>query len=286
MIFLSSSCFNDKTINEIISHCVHIKYYNLEISGGLQFDDNFIEILSEAKKQHPFKFMFHNYSPPPKNDFIINLASLDDDVYNRSLQHCMETIKISKLLQIKKFAFHAGFLIDPNLNEIGFQIKKKIIYNKNKSLIRFIEAINMLKHQASKDLDLYIENNVLSDKNMKNFNGKNPFLFTDFAGYKEINDSVQIKPLIDIGHLKVSAKTLDKEFVTELSKLINLTDYIHISDNNSFEDQNRGLDEGSNILKIIKKFDLSKKIITLEIKDSDEAILRNIDLIKDMINSK
>ena len=285
MIFISSSCFKDKTINEVISHCIKIKHYNLEISGGLEFDKKFLEILSKAKINYPFKFIFHNHSPPPKNNFIINLASLDDSVYNQSLNHCIETIKISKYLKTKKFAVHSGFLIDPNLNEIGSQIKIKNISNKNDALMRFVKAINILKEEASGELDLYIENNVLSDINMKNFQGKNPFLFTDLSGFKEIINLIQIKPLVDIAHLKVSTRTLNKEFRYELSNLINYTDYLHISDNNGLEDQNKGLESSSNILSILKNFNLLKKTITLEIKESDEGILRNIKIINDLMNS-
>ena len=56
--------------------------------------------------------------------------------------------------------------------------------------------------------------------------------------------------LTDIGHLKVSSKTLNFKFLDELDKFLTYSDYLHISDNDSFSDQ--GLSVNMNLWKHIK----------------------------------
>ena len=78
---------------------------------------------------------------------------------------------------------------------------------------------------------------------------------------------INFNPLIDLAHLKVSSKSLSLDFKKQLTALLPLTDYIHLSDNNGLQDQNKGLNEGSDILEAIKNNNVTNKTITLEVYD-------------------
>ena len=41
--------------------------------------------LLELKKQHDLNFLCHNYFPPPPAEFVLNIASLDDQVSEMSV---------------------------------------------------------------------------------------------------------------------------------------------------------------------------------------------------------
>ena len=58
-----------------------------------------------------------------------------------------------------------------------------------------------------------------------------------------------------------------------------LTDYIHISDNNSLEDQNKPIEYNSSLYKLIEDGIIKNKIVTLEIYDSLEKIKNSFDNI-------
>ena len=49
---------------------------------------------------------------------------MNDEIYNRSIQHYKHSIDLSKILGAKKYGIHAGFLIDPGLSELGEKITK------------------------------------------------------------------------------------------------------------------------------------------------------------------
>ena len=59
--------------------------------------------------------------------------------------------------------------------------------------------------------------------------------------------------LLDIGHLKVSSKTLKKNFYEELRKTVKISDALHLSDNDGISDLNHPLKTNSKIWNIIKK---------------------------------
>ena len=71
--------------------------------------------------------------------------------------------------------------------------------------------------------------------------------------------------MLDIAHLKVSCKSLNLDFQKEFDNLVEQTDYIHVSDNNSLEDQNLPLIEGSELSKILVTKDFKGCDFTLEV---------------------
>ena len=138
----------------------------------------------------------------------LNLASIDEDIYNRSMKHLKKAISYTSKLKLKYFSFHAGFLVDPNIKDFGRTLSKNIINDRNKILDLFITRLNNLsKFAKNKKVILLIENNVITNKNLNRFN-KNPFLMTRLYETKKImmNTDSNVKLLIDVAHLKISAK--------------------------------------------------------------------------------
>jgi len=127
---------------------------------------------------------------------------------------------------------------------------------------------------------LFIENNVLSDLNFKNFSGKNPFLLTSFSDYKRLKkQEPSLKLLLDIAHLKVSCKSLKLDFFKQLESLLEEADYLHLSDNNSLADENLKISSDSDFLAVLKnhKQSLSSKEITLEVYKSLDDVAKTIE---------
>tara|TARA_Y100001935_G_C17265390_1_gene488871 strand:+ start:42 stop:908 length:867 start_codon:yes stop_codon:yes gene_type:complete len=279
VIFISSSCIKseDKIVDTILALFKNgIK--NIELSGGTKYYENILEDLLNLKKDYNINFQLHNYFPPPQQDFVLNLGSLNDKIYNQTLDHFKKSIEISEALGSTRFALHAGFLIDPNVKELGKKISSSTMYDRNRVLNRFCKGYSQLLRYTD-NVSIYIENNVFSYKNSLNFE-KNPFLFTSYESYLELNEIIDFKILLDLAHLKVSANTLNLNFYDEAGKLICLTDYLHLSDNDGKSDSNKPFKSNSDILKVLKNQNLSNKILTLEVYDNLTKVLKSQELLK------
>ena len=186
-------------------------------------------------------FALHNYFPVPQESFVLNLASLDEIVFKKSYDHIHNAISLANRLGSQYYSFHAGFLLDPKPSELGKKINKQAFFDREKAVEKFVAAVNDLARHANElNITLLIENNVCSPRNYENF-GKDPFLLSDPKGINEIFQHLpsDVKMLIDVAHLKVSANTLqyDKEmFFTESE---NIVGGYHLSDNCGTIDSNQ-----------------------------------------------
>jgi sugar phosphate isomerase/epimerase len=260
-------------------------FKNIELSGGTEYYDGFEDDLLELKARYDLNYMCHNYFPPPKEHFVLNLASLNNEIYEKTLKHLTHAIELSKKIDANKFGFHAGFLVDIKVSEIGQRISKNDLYDKDMAIQRFCDGFQKLQNIAG-DLDLYLENNVFSSTNFKTYNGKNFFMLTNYAEYEQLHKSIDFKLLLDIAHLKVSSQTLGFDFEDEISKMILQSDYIHVSDNDGSHDLNLALRSDSKLMALLKKQDLAFKDFTLEIYDQMDKIKESYEILNEAINDK
>lgn len=283
MIFVSSSCVRYKKICDSVSALAENGFMNIELSGGTQFYGAYLEDLLCLKEKYNLTYRCHNYFPPPEKHFVLNLASLDDNIYVSSLEHLKKSIDVSVLLGADKFGFHAGFYVDINTEEIGRSVSKKEQYDKAEAQKRFYEAVRVLNNYAD-GVTLYVENNVTSAINLRTHGGNNPFMLTCSAEYRELASVADIKLLLDIAHLKVSCRSLGLDFAKELAELASHTDYVHISDNDGLNDQNLGISGESQVHSLLKKSCKADCDFTLEIYSGISDLISCYNLIDGMKN--
>lgn len=281
MIYVSSNCIKKDRIDDIVELLSLKGLRCIEMSAGNDFD-NLEKRLPELKSKYDLNILCHNYFPPSKQPFVLNLASLNDDIYQKTIEHLKISIKLSKKISAKRFGFHAGFFLDVKWNELGRDLICREVFDKDKCVKRFCEGFNILKRFAG-DLELYVENNVLSAENLKTFKGVNPVMLTNFQDYEELRKSIDFKLLLDVGHLKVSCHSLGLNFNNEFEKLIKITDYLHISDNDGLSDLHLGIKKDSDLYRVLKLVDFSGKIMTLEINEGLPSIIESQNLLKELI---
>jgi len=263
MIYISSSCISAKKIKDAVLALVQNGLYHIELSGGTDYYTGLQDDLIELKEKFDIHYIVHNYFPPPKQHFVLNLASLDDTIYYNSINHYIQAIELSKKIQSPCLGLHAGFLIDIHKDEIGKKIHYKPIFNKEKAINRFIEAYQILKDIAG-DLDLYIENNVFSFSNKQTYK-ENPFFLTCSEEYLELKKYINFKLLLDVAHLKVSAFTHQLSFIEEFQKLSCVSDYWHLSGNDGKSDQNKALSADTLLQSALNQCSIENlNIVTLE----------------------
>ena len=240
MIFISTGGFkSEKSINTI-NKLMKKGIYDIELSGGEYEVDQIKKIISEKKLHKSLNLQVHNYFPPPPIPFVFNLGSLDKEISKISMNHALNSIKLASRLKSKYYSFHAGFLLDPQVKELGKKIKKRETYNREIAKNIFIERVNTLaKFAETKNITLLIENNVLSLNNLEEFK-ENILLMVDESECTEIMNRVRnnVKMLVDVAHLKVSSNSLNFDRISFLKKLDKWIFAYHLSDNNGKSDSN------------------------------------------------
>ena len=240
MIFISTGGFkSEKSINTI-NKLMEKGIYDIELSGGEYEVDQIKKIISEKKLHKSLNLQVHNYFPPPAIPFVFNLGSLDKEISKISMDHAFNSIKLASRLKSKYYSFHAGFLLDPQVKELGKKIKKRSTYNREISKNTFIERVNILaKFAETKNITLLIENNVLSLNNLEEFK-ENILLMVEESECTEIMKRVRnnVKMLVDVAHLKVSSNSLNFDRISFLKKLDKWIFAYHLSDNNGKSDSN------------------------------------------------
>jgi len=283
MIYISTSCVKHNKIKDSVEELAENGFQNIELSGGTEYYENFETDLLELKDKYNLNYRCHNYFPPPKKPFVLNLASLNDETFQMSFDHLKKVVALSSRLGADKFAFHAGFFIDIKLSEIGKKLSRDNLFDEKKSVDRFCGAYDIVKEQA-KNVSLFIENNVFSKTNAETYDGENPFMMTNFNEYKSLKEKIDFNLLLDVAHLKVSAKTLGLNWESEFENMINESNYIHISDNDSFHDLNSQLTKNSSLLSMLKQSDTKNKDFTLEIYDEMNAIKKSYEVLFEAVS--
>ena len=283
MIYVSSSCSKQKKIGSAIRELAEHGFRNIELSGGTEYYKDYEDDIFDLKEKYHLNYLVHNYFPPPKEDFVLNLASLDDAIFERSLKHLRKAIRLASLLGADKFGFHAGFYVDIGVNEIGKAVSARHLCDTNLAYKRFCNGFNSIKKE-SKEIQIYIENNVYSKTNFNIYGSKNPFILTSPAEYRELQQYIDFKLLLDVAHLYVSSQTLGFDFNLCLDQMIIETDYIHLSDNDGWHDQNAEFMPDSKLLDKIKKKYLKNKTITLEIYTGIDGLKASFDHIAAIVD--
>ena len=282
MIYISSSCINSVKIKDSVQELALNGFKNVELSGGTNYYEGFEDDLLELKDKYNLSYLCHNYFPPPNEHFVLNLASLNDSIFKNSLDHIKKAISLSKVLGARKYGFHAGFLIDIDVSEIGKKISKTNLFSRQESVSRFCLAYENIKNNTD-GVDLYIENNVISKTNFETYKGVNALMMTNFSEYESLKEKIDFNLLLDLAHLKVSARTLGLNWKDEFENMVGVSSYIHISDNDGFHDLNNQLTRSSSLLTMLKQSNTSKKDFTLEIYDGMDAIKNSYDILSEVV---
>lgn len=250
-IYLSSISLSKKlNLEEIIRFSKRHKI-NFEFSSGIGHHENADQLLIDSE----LKCYTHNYFPAPKNPFVLNLASTNEQIREMSINHCINGLNLSNKIRAKFFSAHAGFCLDPDPHELGAALNVKKNFDKNKHFSLFVESIERILTVAKKNrIKFLIENNVLTNENY--INKINPLFAVSSSQILEIFSKIKDNNfglLFDTGHFKVSAETLSFDIDKEFKKINHLVEAIHHSDNDGKSDTNSRLGDDYWFKKYLKK---------------------------------
>lgn len=226
-------------------------------------------------------FLIHNYFPPPVKPFVLNLASNDQTVRERSLFLISEALTLSKRLGAPFYSVHAGFITDP----IGFGTTSFIFPMPESpdegryALERFIEALKIVLEKANRlGLRILVENNVCTPE----LRGKLLLQTADeFAELFGAISDPHLGILLDTGHLNVTAHTLDFDRLAFIEQVAPYTRAFHVHDNDGSADTHQPIQPDSWALHVLSRPELASLPIVVEAKfDGVNELRQHVDWLK------
>lgn len=274
-IFISSNAFPVKTIDAIFDECDKRGITHLELGSGVAYDQEADEkIKNRAQKT---TILLHNYFPAPKESFVLNLASPDQEVQTKSRALVTHALELSSAIGAPFYAVHSGFAYHAEAQFLGKQQTHLTHFSLDEAHKNFIEAIQALSRTAKKlGVKLLIENNALPPFNL--INGANQSLLV--VGIEDSLKTMQelsqsgVGLLLDTGHLTVSAAALGFDRVDYLNKLRHYIHAFQLSDNNGEGDQHLPVAVNSWQINPVKTFSTNTPL-TLEVNNHLEEVLES-----------
>ena len=265
MIYVSTACLKRNRISEVLKEYGENGIKNIELSGGTEYYQDIELDLNKYKREYDLKYACHAYFPPPKENFVVNLASCNDKIYRRSIEHYEKCIEMLVRNDIRVLSIHAGFLVEITLETIGKRVVNPKVYNERESYARFTEAYrHIAKLCKEHNIDFYLENNVLNRENYEEFQNHNYFMMTDYVSIMRMKEELDFNLLLDLAHLYVSTHTLGLSYDEQCEKLLPYIKWLHVSENNGIVDQHKPLVSESDITKQIHGIDTDNISVTLE----------------------
>ena len=250
MIFISTGGQHQKTAAETAMDFYSYGIAGVELSGGAFSATYQTDLLALPQE---LTLQVHNYFPPPANPFVLNLASNDAAIAEQSMHHVRKAMNLSVLLRNPVYSFHAGFRINPHVSDLGRELGRYSLINRDIALELFGELVATLAEEARREgVILLIENNVLNLANLETY-GEDPLLLThpdEIDGFMARMPS-NVGLLLDVAHLKVSANSLEFDLIHAHETLKKWIRGYHLSDNDGTADSNEHVHSDSWFWKVL-----------------------------------
>lgn len=252
--YVSSSCSKKNKIGNAIHELAEFGFKNIELTGGTIFYDDIESDLIRLKKEYGLNYLIHNYFPPPKEDFVINVASRKTDIQDKTLALVKEALKIAQIFGKNLYTMHPGFISEmlPELKDRFFVKDISTINFKN----NFFKALDFFSEEViPRNFKIGVEN-----LGLKTADDKFSFLcgrddIEQFLEYFKNNKSIGI--LLDLGHLNVAAHILrfDRDLMLDriTDKYAEKIFAFHLSENDGYIDSHDVVPVNSWQLKYLMK---------------------------------
>lgn len=286
--YISSGAFLSGNLEEILPLCADLGF-NLELGPAINRADDLEDLLRRTK--HPGRYLIHNYFPPPQHSFVLNLASLDQELHQRSVELCRRAIDFCVVLGAPFYSVHAGFAMHLTPGDLGNPVAQKRLVARQqvprkKAYELFARTvIDLANYAQRRGVGLLVENNVMAAENL-DATGQSPLLLAhcdEIAGFfREVGDS-GVRLLLDVAHAKVTARTLGERPEAYFEQLGPWIEALHLSENDGIRDTNQRFDQSAWFSPFLDDF-RAKPLIIEVYRLTTGQIQEQHQLLKEMVN--
>lgn len=260
-IYVSSGAFGEATLPGMLERAAEWGVRRIELTAGMAPVADPLAALGSAGD---IAFLIHNYFPPPAEPFVLNLASEDPETLARSRGHCRAAIRLSAALGAPAYSVHAGFAADVRPEHLGRRIPADRMTDRGRAAGIFAESVReLLDHAQAAGVRLCIENNVVSAPNL--VGGENAMLLLatapELTAFAAEIASPWLGLLIDVGHVKVTCRTLGLDPRRFLADVAPHTSILHLSDNDGRADTNGAFGPEAWFMPELHRFDCDIAVI-------------------------
>lgn len=203
--------------------------------------------------EYPFDYLAHNYFLPREDEFILNLASADEAIRERSVRYVRDAVEFCDAHGIETYTFHGGFRVDPTLS-LEFPTDDVPAYEA--AWDRFVDSLRRVVASAEDpDVGLAVENNVLFEDHV--VDGEPLLLFCDPGEFTRLFDAVpadEVGVLLDVGHLNVSAHTRGYDRWSVVEEVAPHVEGLHLHWNDGVEDSHGPIGGSSFVSGVLERF--------------------------------
>jgi len=281
-IFISTTFIPDnKTLYEALELCNKAKIQLVEIGSNHCYEENY-----DYLSNFPFQFLVHNYFPIPKKSFVLNIASFDQNIRKRSIEHAKTAIDFCKNIGGDLYTFHPGFLTDPkganlSMDNYDFQWDNNSLSKINR------QKANDLMYSALDEIVAYAElkNVRIAIETEGSLSKKDHLLMQRPEEYEILMakySPAEIGINFNIGHLNLAANAFQFNRVEFVDLIQEYIVAMELSHNDGLEDQHLPLKENAWYWDIIfdPRFEDAYKI--LEFRNTPiKEIVKNIQKIEE-----
>lgn len=278
-IYVSTACLpGTAPLTQQLDEYGKAGLFQVELGAGVEICANDLDILAKRSEQ---KFLIHNYFPPPRDPFVLNLASGDAGTRRRSLYFVTEGLSLAACLGAPFYSVHAGFITDPtSFGTTSFIFPMPASPREaQRAMDRFAMTLERaLDHAQRVGLQLLVENNVCS----ADLRGKLLLQTADeFLALFRLLPEPQLGILLDTGHLNVSAQTCGFDRLAFIEQVAPYVRAFHIHDNDGIADTHQPIPSGSWVLDVLRRPEFATLPIVVEAKLETVADLcRHVDWLR------
>jgi sugar phosphate isomerase/epimerase len=241
-ICLSTTFVGDQSsLRHALEICDKAKILMVEIGSNHCYEHDYSYV-----NDFSFEYLVHNYFPIPESSFVVNIASLDETIHNRSIEHIKNSIEFCSEIGAKLYTFHPGFLTDPQgtnqtAQNYDFQWDAKSLMTKNyeEAWGKMISAFNeIIPYAKKKQVDIAFETEGSLHK-------KDHLMMQTPKEYErlfKIFSSEEIGINLNIGHLILAANAFGFSYLQYVDQIEDYVVAMELSHNDGQEDQHLPLE--------------------------------------------
>jgi len=262
-ICLSTTFLADQSpLRQALEFCEKSMITSIEIGSNHCYESDYSYV-----KDYSFEYLVHNYFPVPKESFVVNIASLDENIHQRSIKHIKDSIDFCSKINARLYTFHPGFLTDPkgsNPSNQNYDFQWESVRLKTTSYEasweRMTDAISEIAPYAcNRKVPIAFETEG-------SFHKKDHLMMQHPKEYERFlnsfpSDAIGIN--LNIGHLILAANAFDFSYQTFVDIVADYVVAMELSHNNGVEDQHLPLQSNGWYWPLIldKRFENTYKIL-------------------------
>ncbi len=260
-IYISTSCLpGNISLKERVSDYRKKGFDAIELGHGISMNNEDEKYLFS----NPGRYLIHNYFPPPKIPFVLNLASDKQIILEKSFDLIKTALFLSKKIHAPLYSLHAGFIRDP----VGFGVSSFVFPSvedeeeKKLATQRFEKNLKLIA-QSSNELgvDICIENNCCTTDMVNKLLLQTTEEFQHFF-HSQLSDNLGI--LLDTGHLNITAHTFNFDPMNFIDALSDHIRVIHLHDNDGIQDLHVPVNTDSWVMDILHLSQFAELPIIIE----------------------